>query len=105
MPAHHLDRDDRQCVIHAIGEVELVGGWVEVALDPVQAACVGENYQVLVTSYAGIALFVQNRTPQRFEIHAAAEPRAARRRSTRCAYCVLAWVPRAPTAGQETPSS
>lgn len=104
MPTDRLDLEHRECVIHAVGEVELVGGWVEVALDPVRAACVGESYQVLVTSYAGIALFVQNRTPQRFEIHAVAEPRAARRRSTRCAYCVLAWVPRAPRARQETPT-
>jgi hypothetical protein len=96
MPADPLVFD-HECVIHALGEVDLVGGWVEVALDPRQAARVGGDYQVLVTSYGGIAVFVQNRTAERFEIHAVAEPRARRRRAPRCAYCVLAWVPRATT--------
>src|SRR3954454_4220036 len=61
MPADDVLTAQLQCVIHALGEVDLIGGWVEVALDPGHGVPLGEDYQVLVTSYEGAALFVQNR--------------------------------------------
>jgi len=90
-----------QRVVHALGEVDLIGGWVEVALDPADAARIGDNYQVLVTSYGGIALYVQNRTHDGFEIHAVHDRHSRPRGATRCAYCVLAWLPDATTTPPE----
>jgi hypothetical protein len=94
-----------QCMVHALGEVDLVGGWVEVALDASCAARIGADYQVLVTSYSGIALFVQNRTPAGFEIHAVPDVRARPRRPTRCSYCVLAWASASSTVARDADPS
>ena len=73
------------------GEVELIGGWAQVALSDDFAAQVNTSeYQVLLTSYDAVAVFVQNRTARSFEIHAL--PTLPRRRTSpiRCGYRVMA---------------
>jgi hypothetical protein len=79
----------REGWLEQAGEVELIGGWAEIALDADFAACVDtSSYQVFATSYDAIAVFVTNRSASGFEIHAL--PMGGRRPSTsRCAYRVI----------------
>lgn len=74
--------------LEQIGEVELIGGWAEVhvADDFADAA----PYQVFLTSYDAVFVFVQNRTLRSFEIHALPGQRRKVPRSTGCAYRVVA---------------
>jgi hypothetical protein len=51
------------------GEAELVDGAAIVNLDPDFAAIVDlSNYQVFLTSYAPVSVYVHNRTPEGFEV-------------------------------------
>jgi hypothetical protein len=73
------------------GEVELIGGWAQVALTDEFAAQIDtSNYQVFLTSYDAVSVFVQNRLPRSFEIHAVPPQHGKRTKSTRCAYRVVA---------------
>jgi len=73
------------------GEVELIGGWAEVSLAPEFVAAVdAARYQVFLTSYDAVVVFVQNRTPKGFEIHALSVQSHKLPRSTCCAYRVMA---------------
>jgi hypothetical protein len=82
--------------LEAAGEVELIGGWAEVALTPGFTAAVDVSaYLVFLTSYEAILIFVQNRTPAGFEIHAAPCVRGKHMQSTHCAYRIIA-PPRPP---------
>ena len=73
------------------GEVELIGGWTEVALTEEFARQTDtSDYQVFLTSYDAVLVFVQNRLPRSFEIHALPEQRGKRATPTRCAYRVVA---------------
>jgi hypothetical protein len=77
--------------IEEIGEVELIGGWAEVWLRDEFAALVDpEHYQVFLTSYGPVLLFVQNRTARGFEIHSLPAVRGKRKFSTFCGYRVVA---------------
>lgn len=56
--------------VEQIGEAELIGGWAEVVLDEDFIALLApEPFQVFLTSYDAVLLFVQNRTGTSFEIH------------------------------------
>jgi hypothetical protein len=82
------DHDDWREVA---GEVELIGCWAQVALTDEFAAQVDtSNYQVFLTSYAAALVFVQNRLPRSFEIHAVPAQHGKRAMSARCAYRVVA---------------
>ena len=71
-------------------EVELIGGWTRVALtDEFVAKIDASNYQVFLTSYDAVLVFVQNRLAHSFEIHAAPAQRK-RAKSTWCAHRVVA---------------
>jgi len=73
------------------GEVALIGGWAQVPLGPDFAALVDtSSYQVFLTSYDAVQVFVQNRTPGSFEIHVLPVPHRRYSGATRCAYRVLA---------------
>ena len=73
------------------GEVELIGGWTQVALTDEFAAQIDtSSYQVFLTSYDAVLVFVQNRLPRSFEIHAVPAQHGKRATSTRCAYRVVA---------------
>jgi hypothetical protein len=73
------------------GEVELIGCWAQVALTDEFAAQVDtSNYQVFLTSYDAVLVFVQNRFPRSFEIHAVPAQHGKQVKSTRCAYRVVA---------------
>jgi hypothetical protein len=73
------------------GEVELIGGWTQVALtDEFVAQIDTSNYQVFLTSYDAVLVFVQNRLPHSFEIHAAPAQHGKRAKSTWCAYRAVA---------------
>jgi hypothetical protein len=76
--------------LEQFGEAELIGGWAEVALDDDFAALVEcPGYQVFLTSYDPVQLFVQNRTAHSFEIHALPGLEGRRRvSSSRCGYRV-----------------
>ena len=77
--------------LEALGEVDLIGGWVEVALDAEFAALVdGPGYQVFLTSYDPVQLFVQNRMARSFEIHALSGHKGRRQASTHCGYRIVA---------------
>lgn len=77
--------------IEEIGEVELIGGWAEVRLRDEFAGLVDtEHYQVFLTSYGPVLLFVQNRTTRGFEIHSLPAMRGKRKFSTFCGYRVIA---------------
>ena len=71
-----------------VGEVELIGGWAEVNVaEDFAVSADTAHYQVFLTSYDAVFVFVQNRTPRSFEIHAL--PGQGRKKlpsSTRCAY-------------------
>jgi hypothetical protein len=73
------------------GEVELIGGWAEVAFaGEFAAAADTTRYEVFLTSYDAVLVFVQNRTPKGFEIHALSGQSQRLPRSTCCAYRVMA---------------
>lgn len=73
------------------GEVELIGGWAEVALGAEFAALVDtSDYQVFLTSYDAVPVFVQNRTRTTFEIHVLPALRHKAPRAARCGYRVMA---------------
>ncbi len=73
------------------GEVELIGCWAQVALtDEFRAQVDTSSYQVFLTSYAAALVFVQNRLPRSFEIHAVPAQRGKRSMSIRCSYRVVA---------------
>src|SRR5512138_395758 len=77
--------------IEDVGEVELIGGWAEVALPEDFARLIDtDHYQVFITSYGPAQLFVQNRTARGFEIHALTSRRMKRTFSTSCGYRVIA---------------
>lgn len=74
-----------------VGEVELIGGWAEVPLGIEFSARVDtSDYQVFLTSYDAMLVFVQNRKPGSFEIHVLSALHRKPPRSMRCAYRVLA---------------
>jgi hypothetical protein len=76
--------------IEAFGEAELIGGWAEVALDRDFAALIERSgYQVFLTSYDPVQLFVQNRTERGFEIHAMPGLEGRRQVTTHCAYQIV----------------
>ena len=76
--------------VEAFGEADLIGGWAEVALDRDFAALIERpGYQVFLTSYDPVQLFVQNRTERSFEIHAMPGPEGRRQVSTHCGYQVV----------------
>jgi hypothetical protein len=78
--------------LEQVGEVELIGGWAEVSVAPEFAASADlAHYHVFLTSYDAVFVFVQNRTPQSFEIHALPGQASGKLpRSARCAYRVVA---------------
>lgn len=77
--------------LEQVGEVELIGGWAEVALaDEFAAAADTAHYDVFLTSYDAVLVFAQNRTPRSFEIHALSGQARKQPRSTCCAYRVVA---------------
>ena len=83
--------------LEQLGEAELIGGWCEVLLVPRYAAAVdATRYQVFLTSLDAVLVFVHNRTPLGFEVHAAPARKGARRSPARCCYRVVA--PRAGAA-------
>lgn len=76
--------------LEQLGEVELIGGWAEVALDDDLAGYVEyPGYQVFLTPYDPVQVFVQNRTARGFEIHALPGPRGTRQLSMRCGYRIV----------------
>lgn len=57
--------------LYDFGEADLIGGWAEVALDREFAASIERpGYQVFLTPYDPVQLFVHNRGASSFEIHA-----------------------------------
>lgn len=77
--------------IEQVGEAELLGGWAEVALaDDVVAALGSAPYQVFLTPYDPVMVFVQRRTPTSFEIHTCPLVKGRRPRVMRCAWQVVA---------------
>ena len=82
---------DSDSWVETAGEIELIGGWAEIAFAEKFAAAVDTSrYQVFVTSYDAAPVFVQNRTPKGFEIHAMPRPAQRLPRTMRCAYRVIA---------------
>jgi hypothetical protein len=72
-----------------VGEVELIGGWAEVILAADFVANADTScYQVFATSYAAVPVFVSNRHPTGFEIHAVPTSRPGPSRA-RCAWRVI----------------
>jgi hypothetical protein len=73
------------------GEVELIGGWAEIALAADFAAAIDtSSYQVFATSYDPVSVFVTGRNAAGFEIHALAISGKSRPSTIRCAYRVIA---------------
>ena len=92
-----IARDDTW--VEEAGEVELIGGWAEVALGKEFAALADtEHYQVFLTSYDAVPVFVQNRTAKSFEIHVLAARSQKLPRPACCAYRVIAQRLRATSA-------
>jgi hypothetical protein len=76
--------------LEKFGEVELIGGWAEVALDEEFAALIeASDYQVFLTSYGPVLLFVQNRTARSFEIHTLPVLECRRQFPARCGYRIV----------------
>jgi hypothetical protein len=72
------------------GEVELLGGWAEVALvEEFAERMAGSEYEVFLSSYDAAVVFVQNRTPSGFEVHAMRAPGQRRHSHVLCAYRVV----------------
>lgn len=90
-----MDRTHRSIVgdaqwLEQFGEVDLIGGWAEVAIDADLAGCVEfPGYQVFLTPYDPVQVFVQNRTAGGFEIHALPGPRRTTQLSLRCGYRIV----------------
>jgi hypothetical protein len=77
--------------LEQVGEVELIGGWAEVGIAEAVATMADTmHYQVFLTSYDAVLVFVQNRTARSFEIHAVPAQGRKLPRPTRCAYRVVA---------------
>jgi len=73
------------------GEAELENGNVEVRLDPNFAALVDvDSYQVFVTSYAPVPLYVSRRDREAFEVRVAGDARPADGEPVRCGWRVVA---------------
>jgi hypothetical protein len=69
----------------------MIGGWVEVALaEEFATGTDTTHYEVFLTSYDAVLVFVQNRTEKGFEIHALPGFSGKLPRSTCCAYRVMA---------------
>ncbi len=81
-----------EAMFEDMGEAELVDGRAEVKLDPDFAALVDlDGYQVMLTSYAPVALYVSRRDAEAFEIAVVEGPRPARgREPVRCGWRVVA---------------
>jgi hypothetical protein len=81
-----------EAMFEDMGEAELVDGRAEVRLDPDFAALVDvDGYQVMLTSYAPVALYVSRRDREAFEIAVVAGDRAPRARGeVRCGWRVVA---------------
>jgi hypothetical protein len=76
--------------LEAFGEADLIGGWAEVSLERGFAELVeAPGYQVFLTSYDPVQLFVQNRTERSFEIHAMPGPEGKRPRTMHCGYQIV----------------
>jgi len=76
--------------LEEFGEVELIGGWAEVALDEEFAALIdASDYQVFLTSYDPVLLFVQNRTARSFEIHTLPVLGSSQQFAARCGYRIV----------------
>lgn len=76
--------------LEAVGEAELIGGWAEVKLeDGFVASIEAAQYQVFLTSYDPVLVFVQNRTERSFEIHACPVMKGPRPRTTHCGWRVV----------------
>ena len=75
--------------VEAFGEAELIGGWAQVALDSAFAQLIEEDYQVFVSSYDPVQVFIQNRTPLSFEIHVLPGQTVYQRSPARCAYHIV----------------
>jgi DNA-binding winged helix-turn-helix (wHTH) protein len=94
--AHGGERTGVSPWIEELGEAEVIGGWAQVTLSEAFASRVGgAAYQVFLTSYAPFVLFVQDRTPRGFEIHALWDGRSSCPLAGRCAYRIVA----VPTVG------
>ena len=80
----------RDAWLESFGEADLIGGWAEVPLDPDLAELIGSSgYQVFLTSYDPVQLFVQNRTERSFEIHALPGPEVRRLVTMHCGYQIV----------------
>lgn len=90
MPIDHRVVAEHGPWLEQVDEVELIGGWAEVMLaaDFVAQADT-RRYQVYLTSYDAVQVFVQNRTGRSFEIHAM-PARGARKSAATCGYRVVA---------------
>ena len=75
--------------LEEFGEAELIGGWAQIALDRAFAQLIEEDYQVFVSSYDPVQLFIQNRTPQSFEIHVLPAQSLYLRSPAHCAYHIV----------------
>ena len=76
--------------LEAFGEAELIGGWAEVALDAEFAALIEyPGYQVFLTPYDPVQLFVHNRTARSFEIHVLPGAEGRRPVSAHCGYQIV----------------
>ena len=75
--------------LEQVGEVELIGGFADVPLAAEFAATIdASSYQAFASSYDAVAVFVSNRTPRGFQIHAIRTGRT-RLSATRCAWHLI----------------
>lgn len=82
---------DHGAWIEQVGEVDLTGGWAEVTLAAeFQRRADTAGYQVCLTSYDAMLVFVQNRTSRGFEIHTLPVRGLRHRGGGRCGYRVVA---------------
>lgn len=91
MPIDHCVVVEHGPWFEQVDEVELIGGWAEVTLaaDFVAQADT-RRYQVYLTSYDAVQVFVQNRTGRSFEIHAMPARGGMRKSASTCGYRVVA---------------
>lgn len=77
--------------LEQIGEADLTGGWAEVRLAAeFQRRADTAGYQVCLTSYDAVLVFVHNRTTGSFEIHTLPVRGLRHRGGGRCGYRVVA---------------